>query len=115
MHLSRKTLLETPKLNVSPVWCNKSTLRLDGFCSHQRVFLQIGIHGRAVVAANECVWAAPCLLPPTPAIPETHKGTLLPDESSFLGKAKLTVALTSMTWEGLLPENTAEKVHLCKH
>lgn len=41
MHLSRKTaplatLLETPKLGVSPsVWCSKGTLRLDVFCTHQ--------------------------------------------------------------------------------
>lgn len=46
---------------------------------------------------------------------ESRQSTLLPAESHFWGKGTLMVALTSMTWEGLLSENTVEKVHLCKH
>lgn len=46
---------------------------------------------------------------------ESHQSTLLPAESHFWGKGKLMVALTSMSWEGPLSENTVEKVHLRKH
>lgn len=30
-------------------------------------------------------------------------------------KGKLMVAVTSLTWEDPLSENSVEKVHLCKH
>lgn len=118
MLLSRKivplaTLLEIPKLNVSPlVWCDKGKLRLDGFCSHQRLLLEM---------RNS--WGGPwlwqmfmgCSLPPalhpsSRRIPQEHSA---PEESSFLGEGR--AASTSTAWEGPLPENTSEKVHLCKH
>lgn len=94
MLLSRKidplaTLLEIPKLNVSPlVWCDKGKLRLDGFCSHQRPLLEMrnswGGHG-----CGKCLWVAPCLLPSIPAAGESHKSTLLLKRAAFGGKAEL--------------------------
>lgn len=82
-----------------------------------------GICRRAVVEANESLHAHLCLLSPISekvsgageVAEESHQSTLLPAQSHCWEKQKLVVALTSMTWEGPLSENTIEKVHLCKH
>lgn len=105
-------------LLLSLVWYNKGILRLDEFRSHQRLFLQMR-NSQEGYGCSKRVFVPPVPHPSKgggrEVAEESHQSTLLPAESHFWGKGKPVVALTNMIREGLLSENTVEKVHLCKH